>query len=155
MPKIYPANLILVGLVLLPNILPLVFRPVNIPAECPKSQLWIIVTALEWIGRAAVFILPLFWAMKLDSTGKGIVLSAMILCLVIYYSGWGMYLARGRDYRLLFEPLLFIPVPMAVFPALYFILAGVLLNSWPVSAAAAVFAAGHVLESLRSCNTGN
>lgn len=151
--KIYPVNLILIALVLLPNILPLVFPPVNIPAESPKPQLWNIVTALEWIGRVAVFILPLFGVIKIDSIEKRIILAAMILCIVIYYIGWGKYMAVGRDFKLLFEPLSFIPVPMAVFPTLYLILAGMLLNSWPVSSAAVVFAVGHILESLRNYNT--
>lgn len=150
--KIYPVNLILVALILLPNLLFIVFPPSNIPTQSQKSGLWVLVTILEWIGRLAVFTLPLFWELKIDTRGKGIILIFMTLCILFYYTGWIKYMIGGREFKLLFEPLFFIPVPMAVFPVLYLILAGILLYSWPVSLAAIIFGVFHILGSLRSYN---
>ena len=153
--KIFPLNLILVALILFPNLLCVVFPPSSIPIQSPKSGWWNLVTALEWIGRLAVFTLPLFWEMKIDTRGKEIILASMALCVLVYYTCWVRYMIGGREFKLLFEPLFFIPVPMAVFPVLYLILAALLLNSWTISLAAVIFAVGHILESLRNYNMCN
>lgn len=148
--RIYPVNIILAALVLLPNLLFILFPPVNIPVESSRPKWWSLILMLETAGRILVVTLPLFWELNTQGRWKGFILSLMAVCIVFYYSGWIRYMAGGREFRLLFEPLFFIPVPMAIFPALYLILAGVLLDSWPVVVAAIIFTLGHIPESLRN-----
>lgn len=148
--KIYPTNFILLVLVLLPNLLFIVFPPANIPQESPRPKWWSLILGLEWVGRLMVFILLMFWELKVEGRGQGIIFAIMILCILVYYTGWIRYMIGGREFKLLFEPLFFIPVPMAVFPALYLVLAGVLLNSHPVVLSAVIFTLGHIPESLRN-----
>lgn len=156
--QIHLINLILVGVILLPNLLVIFFPPVK-PTETQtkKKKLpkwWRYVLGLEQIGRLGIFVLPLFWQVHLTDSLSIIALVLMGFCLLIYYICWIRYLIRGRTNSLLFQHLLFIPVPMAVFPVLYFFFAGILLRSWPVAAAAVVFALGHIPESIRSWRYG-
>jgi hypothetical protein len=150
--KIFPINFIMPGLILLPNIFCMIFPPMDIPAESKKPKGWNAIIVLEWIGRLAVFILPLFWELRIIGWGKVIILIVMIFCILVYYISWLRYFIGQRKFKLLFKTLFFIPVPMAIFPVLYLILAGVLLNSWPVVLAAVIFASGHIPESLRNYN---
>jgi len=154
--KFYPLNLIIVAVILLPNLFFAIFPPAQSnPSDATiKTQMpggWNIVIIFEQIGRICVFLLPLFWELKPEGRVKGLILPAiMLVCLIGYYTCWIRYFAGGREIRLLFEPLFFIPVPLAVFPVTYFILAGFLLGSWPMVLAAVVFAASHIAETLRS-----
>jgi len=147
--RFYPVNLLLLAAVLLPNLLPMIFPPTDAAEDHGAAGGWRIVNAVEWAARMAVFLLPLFWEIRLETTTQGVLLALMALCMAVYYAGWIRYLAGGRQFRLLFCPLWRIPVPMAVFPSAYFLLAGVLLASWPVTLAACLFAAAHTAESWR------
>lgn len=156
---IYPINLILVGVILLPNLLVIFFPPVKPPTETQAEKKhppkwWRYILVLEQFGRFGIFVLPLFWQIDLTDSLSIITLVMMALCLLIYYVCWIRYIRNGRTYTLLFQHFLFIPVPMAIFPVLYFFFAGILLRSWPVSAAAIVFALGHIPESIRAWRYG-
>lgn len=156
--QIYLINLILVGVILLPNLLAIFFPPV-MPTETQTkkkqpSKRWRYVLALEQIGRLGIFVLPLFWPVYLADSLSTVALVLMALCLLIYHICWIRYMVQGRSYSLLFQHFLFIPVPMAVFPVLYFLFASILLRSWPIAAAAVVFALGHIPESIRAWRYG-
>ena len=73
----------------------------------------------------------------------------MGLALAFYYAGWLRFFLRGRDYALLFRPMLGIPVPMAVSPILYFLLSSVVLGSVYQAVAAAVLGIGHIAITAR------
>ncbi|MBN2559294.1 MAG: hypothetical protein JXB33_11120 [Clostridia bacterium] len=147
--KFYSINLLIIGLILLPNILSAVFPPVNIPVQPKRPPWWIIVIALEWIGRIGIFILPLFWQIGFDRN-KLIFLIPMGLMIAIYYMGWIRFFAKGREYRLLFEPLFRIPIPLALSPVLCIFFMGFAQGSWPVVAAAIIMALGHIPESIQN-----
>ncbi|MFO7611941.1 MAG: hypothetical protein R6W99_05560 [Clostridia bacterium] len=147
--KFYPVNLLIIGLILLPNILAAGFPPVNIPVQAKRPPWWIIIIALEWIGRIGIFILPLFWQFSLDRN-KLIFLIPMGLMIAIYYMGWIRFFANGSEFRLLFEPLFKIPIPLALSPVLCIFFMGLAQNSWPVVAAAIIMALGHIPESIRN-----
>lgn len=156
--QIYLINLILVGVILLPNLLVIFFPPI-LPNQIQTRKKqppkwWRYILALEQIGRLGIFVLPLFWEVHLAGNVSIIALVLMAFCLVLYYVCWIRYLIRGRAILLLFQHLLFIPVPLAVFPVLYFLFASILLQSWPVAAAAVVFALGHIPESIRAWRYG-
>jgi len=150
--KFYPINLLIVGLILLPNILSMFLPPVNIPAESHRPPWWSVIIAIEWIGRIAIFILPLFWKIRVDRSTI-LFLFLMSLMLVIYYVGWTRFFLNGREFRLLFEPLLGIPIPLAISPLLCVLFLGLAQKSWPVVAASVIMALGHIPESLSNISS--
>ncbi|MEX1378004.1 MAG: hypothetical protein AB1Z23_11115 [Eubacteriales bacterium] len=145
--KLYPQNLWIIFILLLPNILLFFFPAINIPIENSRPDKWSIVLILERVGQAAVFILPLFIKITTDSSCKKYVLAFMIFSVVIYYICWGRFYFQGRMFSLMYKNLWIIPIPMAVFPVLYFFAASVLMDSWIYAGASFIFAAGHILES--------
>jgi len=138
--------------VLLPNALWLVLPSAAAPpARPPTTALpswtrW--AEPVEWVGRAAVFILPVFSRFKLGTAASVVALWAMVLALAFYYTGWARYFTRGRTPVLLFKPLLGVPLPLAVSPVAYLLAASVALWSTPLGVAAVVFGAAHVAISL-------
>ncbi|MNO07759.1 hypothetical protein D3C81_2300870 [compost metagenome] len=56
----------------------------------------------------------------------------------------------SRDFARLFAPLWGIPVPLAVFPSLYFLFASVVLHAIPLLAAGLIFGASHIVVSLHT-----
>jgi hypothetical protein len=67
--------------------------------------------------------------------------------LAFYYAGWSRYFVEGRDSALLFEPMLGLPIPMAVCPVISFLIASVVLGSIYQAIAATVLAVGHITIS--------
>ena len=145
--KMYPQNLWIVIVLLLPNLLLIFFPAINVPAETARPSGWSIVIILERIGQAMVFLLPLFIDMKLESSYKKYLFAFMIFAAMAYYICWGRFFFNNRIFSLMYEKLLFIPIPMALLPVLYFLAAAVLMDSWLYGIGAAVFAVGHLLES--------
>ena len=102
---------------------------------------------MERIGQAGAFVIPCFYPINFGhNTG---LLAAALAALAIYYAGWLRYGFQGREYKLLFSPLLGIPLPMAVCPVFYFAVWSALFSSWPLALATAVLAIGHISVSNR------
>ena len=75
-------------------------------------------------------------------------LAALFLCL--YYVVWIRYFAGGRDIALLNRPFLLVPMPLAVFPVLYFLCAALWLHNTPAAVIMLVFGAAHLAVSIQS-----
>lgn len=146
--KFYPINLWMIVAILLPNLLFLIFPPVNVPSQKTVSFSWRILLMCEKVGQMCVFVLPLFWEVK-ASEKTPFMLAGMLIFLLIYYVGWARHFVNGRDYGLLFNKLLFFPLPLAISPILFFIFAALLLDSWPLMIGALILAIGHIPESYR------
>jgi hypothetical protein len=97
---------------------------------------------VEWVGRAAVLFLPTLY--RFEAGGNDIARWSMVAALAFYYLGWLRYFVGGRKARLLYAPLLQVPVPLAVSPVVFFLAASVALQAWPLAIAAVVFGAAHV-----------
>ncbi len=136
-------------LIFLPNILFLLFKPVEIPEDSSKKTgLYNFMTAIEWIGRAGVLILPFFYSFRLINPISLFALFLFIIFLIFYYAGWMRYIIYGRKYKLLFAPLfLNIPVPMAICPVLAFFAGSIILASWPLGVANIFLGVGHIYIS--------
>jgi hypothetical protein len=139
-------------LILLPNLLWLLFPPRGAPVEerAQRSRLTLWMEALEWAGRLGTLAIPFFYRGEVFTGWQAGALVVMALSLLLYYAGWVRYFLRGREYRLLFEPFLGVPLPLAVAPMVYFLAAAVVLASWPLAVATVVFAVGHLYTSRRS-----
>ncbi len=133
------SNLWILALPMLPNLLFLVLPARGMVAF--KATPWL--ESVEGVSRMGTFLLPLI-VKKRYSSSKLPLLIAMLLLMGVYYVGWFRYFLLGREYGLLFAPLFGIPLPLAVCPVLYFLMAAVLLGSWPMFGFAAVFAVSHM-----------
>lgn len=71
-------------------------------------------------------------------------LAALVACGIAYYSLWIRYLTSGRTWELLLGPALHFPVPMAALPVAAFAFTAAWQEWWPLGAATAVLAAGHL-----------
>jgi len=134
--------------VLLPNLLFLIAPPLSVP-QTPagsRARAGILIQAMERIGQVGAFVIPFFC--EIDLKGSIVLLIGALAALVIYYAGWCRYMWKDREYRLLFSPLLGIPLPMAVCPVTYFALWSVLLNSWLLAAATLILGIGHINVSI-------
>jgi hypothetical protein len=99
---------------------------------------------LEWVGRIAALVIPFFHRIEVQGSWSVVALAVMALALLIYYVGWARYFLRERRYGLLFEPLLGIPIPLAVSPIVYLLAASALLASWYLALATVLLGVGHL-----------
>ncbi len=136
---------IAIMLVMLPNIFYFLFPPVNTP-DMPHDRGHII-NIMENISRIIFIVLLIFMVNGRKVETISPYTAVMLVLLLLYYWLWSRYFTGGRNYSLLNEKLLFIPVPMAVFPALYFIAAALWLGNIPAAAAAAIFGIAHVINT--------
>jgi hypothetical protein len=135
---------IIVAVILAPNLLMLLAPPKNMP-EGMKDK-GAIFTVLECIGQAGCFVLPVISKGWFEGRGANVWFILAALCAAAYWCLWIRYAVR-RDFALLFSPLWFIPLPMAVFPVLAFALLAVWGAHVWLGAAAALLAAGHFVNS--------
>jgi hypothetical protein len=134
--------------VLLPNLLMLFLPPTGLPAAAgKKSALTSVMEIVERAGQVSAFVIPLFYPLRVKGGLEIASLAGMILALSFYYLNWGRYIRQGRAFRLLFQPCAGIPLPLAVSPVVYFVLAAVLFHSWYLVAAAGVLGIGHIYVS--------
>ena len=73
-----------------------------------------------------------------------------IIFLVLYYLVWIRYFINGRKINLLSKPYLFVPVPLAIFPVLYFLFAALWLNNLVGFTIMLIFGAAHIYVSVKS-----
>ena len=72
------------------------------------------------------------------------------LFLVMYYAVWIRYFAGGRKLLLLRKSFLSVPMPLVVFPVLYYLCAAVWLHNLPAAVIMVIFGAAHLTVSVQS-----
>jgi hypothetical protein len=144
---LYPASLLITVAVLLPNLLFLARPPLN-ARKYGKSADSLVLTIVERAGQVSCFILPLFFS--LSFTGSLVIAAWIVMgvSLGFYYAGWTRFFVQGRDYALLFKPMVGLPVPMAISPVIYFLFASLVLGSFYQAIGAAVLGVGHISISV-------
>ena len=73
-----------------------------------------------------------------------------IVFLILYYIVWIRYFMSGRNSRILGTKFLFIPMPLAVFPVLYFIFAALWMNNYIATGVMIVFGIVHNIISYQN-----
>ena len=104
---------------------------------------------MEWverIGQITTFVIPFFYRLRIDESNRLIAL-LMLAMLLLYYGAWLRYFLNHMHPRMLYAPLAGIPLPMAFAPVIYFALASLLFESWPLLISDLVLAAGHLYIS--------
>ncbi|MGA2141951.1 MAG: hypothetical protein ABSG94_05950 [Brevinematales bacterium] len=107
-------------------------------------------TILERAGQAGVVVTPFFYSISCGTLIEKVLIAAAVLFLLFYYAGWLRYFLKGRHLRLLYEPMLKIPLPMAVSPLMCFFAGAVFLSSIPLFISAIVLSIGHLYNSYKA-----
>lgn len=136
------------ALPMLINIAYAVFPPIGKAEQTAAVTRWI--EAVEQISRIAYLL-----AITLLVSRKPFHLRSVWLCLaafflLLYYIVWIRYFAGGRNIALLNRPFFFVPMPLAVFPVLYFLCAAIWLHNIPAAILMMIFGAAHLTASVQS-----
>jgi hypothetical protein len=136
---------VVVVLVLLPNVLYLTLPRNNVPADLRETH--VLVTILEQVFRIAYFVIAILFTRDARVSRLSPFLFLAGFFLLAYYALWIRYFAGGADFRSLFDTVLWIPLPMAVFPILFLLFSALWLRSVPLVAASVLFAVPHLLAA--------
>lgn len=138
-------GLILVLLPLLPN---LVFFLLPAPVTANKlKDGGLFINIIEHGGRIVFYILMIFLINKNPIPGQVFFSIGMGACLLVYLILWGRYFFQGRKFNLLFDKVIGIPIPMAIFPIFFYLFSTICLGNYFACLALAIFAVGHIINS--------
>jgi cation transport ATPase len=143
----FPA-LFLILIILLPNLLFILYPPANKPESMPEENKRI--TMLERGGQILFFAVFLFSPAATSVNRNPILLIWMIVCTTIYYAFWVRYMVKEQAFSALFDTVLGIPIPMALFPILAFTFGVLWLQAWLALIPLLLFAIGHFINSRNS-----
>lgn len=134
--------------IFIPNLLMIKFPPNNAPKDLKDAG--IIFTVLERIGQVGCILILVISKTNFEKLTINIWAVFMGSCLLIYYFLWARYVVKGQEYNLLWEPLSFIPIPMAVFPVGVFLFAAILGKSIWLVILVVFLGIGHFANSWHS-----
>ena len=141
-------GLIIFALPMLINIVYFVFPPVNAPSEAEASnKIW---EMIEQVTRVLYVIAICILVSNKKTDFKSPWFYFGIVFLVLYYIVWIRYFMGGRDVALLGKSFLFVPMPLAVFPVLYFLFSAIWLHNYIAAIIMVVFGIAHNLVSYAS-----
>jgi len=141
-------GLVIFALPMLINIVYVMFPPDEKAKQTAAVTHW--VEIVEQISRIAyLFAVTLLVSRdKLDFRSVWFFLAAVFL--VLYYAVWLRYFMGGREIALLNRSFLFVPMPLAVFPVLYYLCAAIWLHNLPAAILMVIFGAAHLTVALQS-----
>lgn len=130
------------------NIIYAIFPPVNAPKE--TVQVNKIAEFVEQATRILYMLAICFVISKKEIDYSSFWMFAGIVFLVLYYVVWIRYFMGGRDIVLLSKSFCMIPMPLAVFPVLYFLCAAIWLHNIPAAVFMIIFGVAHNIVSYSS-----
>ena len=141
-------GLVIFALPMLINIVYVMFPPAG-KAEQPAAVThWIEI--VEQISRIAYLFAVTLLVSRETLSFRSVWFSLAAVFLVLYYAVWLRYFLGGREIALLSRSFLFVPMPLAVFPVLYFLCAAIWLHNLPAAIIMVIFGAAHLTVSLQS-----
>jgi len=141
-------GLIVFLLPMLINVFYVLFPPAGEVRETGGVVRWVEIT--EKVSRLAYLFAIVFLVSRLPLSWHSPFLYAAICFLVLYYAVWIRYFAGGRQIELLGRPFLLVPMPLAVFPVLYYLCCAIWMHNIPAAALMVVFGAAHLTVSVQS-----
>lgn len=129
--------------IFLPNLTFVIFPPKRVPKVITSAGF--IFTLLERIGQIGCISILVLTRGNYSTINIWFIL--MVICIAIYYLLWLRYIIKGQDLIWCFKPLSFIPIPMALFPVLAFLLAALWGMSLYLGIATIMLAIGHIANS--------
>ena len=141
-------GLVIFALPMLINIVYVMFPPAG-KAEQPAAVThWIEI--VEQISRIAYLFAVTLLVSRETLSFRSVWFSLAAVFLVLYYAVWLRYFKGGREIALLSRSFLFVPMPLAVFPVLYFLCAAIWLHNLPAAIIMVIFGAAHLTVSIQS-----
>ena len=108
------------------------------------------VEIVEQASRIAYLLAVTFLVSRTPVSVRSTWFFLAVAFLLLYYAVWIRYFVFGRDVALLERMFLFVPMPLAVFPVLYFLCAALWLHNVPAAVLMVIFGATHLTVSLQS-----
>lgn len=127
------------------NIIYAIFPPVNALKE--TVQVNKIAEFVEQATRILYMLAICFVISKKEIDYSSFWMFVGIVFLVLYYVVWIRYFMGGRDIVLLSKSFCMIPMPLAVFPVLYFLCAAIWLHNIPAAVFMIIFGVAHNIVS--------
>ena len=141
-------GLVIFALPMLISIVYVALPPADEPAQKHSATRW--VELVEQISRIAYLLVVVLLVSETPLSGRSPLLYLAAGFLLLYYLVWLRYFVGGRRVALLNRPFLLVPMPLAVFPVLYFLCAALWLHNLPAFVLMLVFGAAHLTVSLQS-----
>lgn len=141
-------GLVLFVLPMLINIAYVMFPPAGKAEQTAAVTHW--VEIVEQVSRAAYLFAVTFLVSREPIEPRSVWLFLAALFLLLYYAVWVRYFAGGRKIALLSRSFLFVPMPLAVFPVLYYLCAAIWLHNLPAAIIMVIFGAAHLTVSIQS-----
>jgi len=135
-------------IILAPSFQMIKFPPENVPADVRDAGT--VYTIFERVGQLGCIGILAISKDNFQQVKFGVIAAFIVLFIVVYYGLWLRYIVKGRQFKLLWDPLEFIPIPMAVLPVCAFGLAAIWGKSIWLSIAVVCLAIGHVANSWHS-----
>lgn len=136
------SGLVVFALPMLINIAYVVFPPAGEAKPSGAVPRWL--EGIEQGGRIAYLLAIALLASREPIGLRSAWLSLAACFLALYYVVWMRYFLGGRQIALLNRAFLFVPMPLAVFPVLYYLCAALWLRNLPAVAAMLIFGAAHL-----------
>ena len=130
------------------NLVYAAFPPAGEPQPPAPVMRW--VEIVEQASRIAYLLAVTFLVSRTPVSVRSTWFFLAVAFLLLYYAVWIRYFVFGRDVALLERVFLFVPMPLAVFPVLYFLCAALWLHNVPAAVLMVIFGATHLTVSLQS-----
>ncbi len=141
-------GLVVFALPMLINIAYVMFPPAGEAKPPAPVTHW--VEIVEQVSRIAYLLGVTLLVSRRPVSWRSAWLFLAAVFLILYYAVWIRYFALGREIALLKRAFLFVPMPLAVFPVLYFLCAAVWLHNVPAVIPMVIFGAAHWTVSIQS-----
>ena len=141
-------GLVVFALPTLINIAYVMFPPAGEAKPPAPVTHW--VEIVEQVSRIAYLLAVTLLVSRRPVSWRSAWLFLAAVFLILYYAVWIRYFALGREIALLKRAFLFVPMPLAVFPVLYFLCAAVWLHNVPAVILIVIFGAAHWTVSIQS-----
>lgn len=141
-------GLVVFALPMLINIAYVMFPPAGEAKPPAPVTHW--VEIVEQVSRIAYLLAVTLLVSRRPVSWRSAWLFLAAVFLILYYAVWIRYFALGREIALLKRAFLFVPMPLAVFPVLYFLCAAVWLHNVPAVILMVIFGAAHWRVSIQS-----
>ncbi|WP_195929744.1 hypothetical protein [Clostridium sp. 1001270J_160509_D11] len=141
-------GLIVFLLPMLINIVYVILPPKNAPTTQQETNK--ILEIIEQSTRILYMLAIVFLVCKEKVDFTSIWMFVGLMFLTLYYIVWFRYFLGGRDIELLGKPFLFVPMPLAVFPVIYFICSAIWLNNYIAVLFMIIFGIAHNIISYKS-----
>ena len=141
-------GLVVFALPMLINVIYAIFTPTGDVGQVKNVTKW--VEVIENVSRIAYLILMTFLVNKDAPYYLNVWLVLAAIFLILYYVVWIRYFIGERDVALLAKPFLFVPIPLAIFPVLYYLFAAIWVGNYPAAIVMIIFGAAHITVSVQS-----